>query len=220
MRGSNSALLRCKREQNTTVWFRQEIAHRRNGTTRSIQILALAGGFCSRVRRVSWLVKAGIGNHGAPPSHSPPATFPPPGSTRVVACPSNELKVVGVYDECATAAPAKASACGVCGHMLDEGLRFAGDHQAFALELQIDGTYGGPVTYDLASWPRGLGTQDGVPKIAMFAIGVFCQSVSGVMTVTGGDGRSGTMNASLQTSNGSTVVPGPTIIIIGQWSYR
>jgi hypothetical protein len=104
--------------------------------------------------------------------------------------------------------------------MLDETLRFSGDHQAFALEIQIDGTYAGPGTYDLPSWPYGLGTQDGVPKIAMFAIGVFWQSVSGVVTVTGNDGRSGTVNATLQTSNGTTVVPGPTITVIGQWSCR
>jgi hypothetical protein len=89
------------------------------------------------------------------------------------------VKVVGIYDECATAVSDEASACGVYGHMLDEVLRFAGDHQAFALEIQIDGTYASPGTYELPSWPHGLGTQDGVPKVAMFAIGGFWQSVSG-----------------------------------------
>jgi hypothetical protein len=72
----------------------------------------------------------------------------------------------------------------------------------------------------LPSWPHGLGTQDGVPKVAMFATGVFWQSVSGVLTVAGGDGQSGAVNAMLQTSNGSTVVPGSTITIIGQWRCR
>ena len=181
---------------------------------------AWLAGFVVVVGAVSCLVTAGFAFHGAPPTHSHPATFPPPGSTPVVDCPSHELKVVGIYDECATAARGNPSACGVYGHMLDETLRFSGDHQAFALEIQIDGTYAGPGTYDLPSWPYGLGTQDGVPKIAMFAIGVFWQSVSGVVTVTGNDGRSGTVNATLQTSNGTTVVPGPTITVIGQWSCR
>ena len=169
---------------------------------------------------VSWFITGGIRFDGARPTHSHPATFPPPGSTPVVDCPANELKVVGIYDECATAAPATPATCGVHGQMLDEVLRFTGNHQAFALEIQIDGTYAGPGTYDLPSWPYGLGTQDGVPKVAVFATGVFWQSVAGVLTITSGDGRSGTVNAILQTSNGTTVVPGPTISLIGTWRCR
>ena len=109
------------------------------------------------------------------------------------------------------------STCDVYGQMLDEVLRFAGDNQPFALEIQIDGTYAGPGKYELPPWPRPLGTAPDVPKVAMFAIGVFWQSVSGVLTVTGGDGRSGALNISLQTSNGTTIVPGPTINVIGSW---
>jgi hypothetical protein len=166
---------------------------------------------------VAWCVTGGMRLHGAPPTHSPPATFPPPGSTPVVDCPSNELKVVGIYDECAIAAPAKTSTCAVRGYMLDQVLRFTGDHQAFALEIQIDGTYAGPGTYDLPAWPRPLGTNPDVPKVAMFATGVFWQSIAGVLTIASSDGRSGWMNAILQTSNGTTVVPGPVISVIGTW---
>ena len=158
--------------------------------------------------------------HDASPTRSHPATFPPPGSTPVIDCPSAELKVVGIYDECAMAAPAKTSTCGVYGHMLDEVLRYTGDHQAFAFEIQINGTYDGPGTYNLPSWPFELGTQDGVPKVAMFAIGVFWQSVAGVVTVISSDGRSGTVDAILQTSNGSTVISGPMLNIVGRWSCR
>jgi hypothetical protein len=101
--------------------------------------------------------------------------------------------------------------------MLDQVLRFTGNHQAFALEIQIDGTYGGPGTYELAP-SRPLGTSPAVPKVAMFATGVFWQSIDGVLTVTTSDGRSGTVNAWLQTSNGTTIVLGPTINVIGLWS--
>jgi hypothetical protein len=181
------------------------------------KLLLWLGAFVVVFAGVSWFVSGGIRFAGAPPTHSHPATFPPPGTTPVVDCPSNELKVVGIYDECATAAPAKTSTCGVYDHMLDHVLRFNGNHQAFALEIQIDGTYAGPGTYDLPSWPYGLGTQDGVPKVAVFASGVFWQSVAGVLTITSVDGRSGTVNAILQTSNGTTVVPGPTISLIGTW---
>jgi hypothetical protein len=124
--------------------------------------------------------------------------------------------MVGIYDECATP-EAKTSTCDVYGHMLDEVLRFTGNHQAFALEIQIDGTFDGPGTYDLSP-SRPLGTSPTVPKVAMFATGVFWQSIDGVLTVTGSDGRSGTVNAWLQTSNGTTIVLGPTINVIGPWS--
>ncbi|MFZ0178460.1 MAG: hypothetical protein WAL84_01135, partial [Candidatus Dormiibacterota bacterium] len=123
----------------------------------------------------------------------------------------------GIYNECATPTSGTTSTCDVYGQMLDEVLRFAGDNQPFALEIQIDGTYAGPGKYELPPWPRPLGTAPDVPKVAMFAIGVFWQSVSGVLTVTGGDGRSGTLNAILQTSNGTTIVPGPTVNVIGSW---
>jgi hypothetical protein len=184
---------------------------------RRIKPLLWLAGFVVVLAGVSWFVTGGIRFHGAPATHSRPETFPP-GTTPVVDCPSHGLKVVGIYDECATAVPAKGSTCGVRGNMLDEVLRFTGDHQAFALEIQIDGTYAGPGRYDLPSWTHGLGTQDGVPKVAMYATGVFWQSVAGLVTVTGADGRSGIVNATLQTSNGATVVPGPMLNVVGLWS--
>ena len=181
------------------------------------KLLAWLGGFVVVFGAAAWVVTGGIRFHVAPPTHAK-STFPPPANTPVVDCPSNQLMVAGIYDECATAAPAKTSTCDVYGRMLDEVLRFTGDHQAFALEIQIDGSYAGLGTYDLPSWPHRLGTQDGVPKVAMFAIGVFWQSITGVVTVTSSNGRSGTVNAILQTSNGTTVVPGTTINVIGRWS--
>jgi hypothetical protein len=185
--------------------------------SRSKLLLGLAA-FVVVFAGVSWFVTGGIRFQGAPPTHSHAATFPPPGTTPVVECPAHELKLVGIYDECATAAPATTSTCGVYGKLLDHVLRFTGNHQAFTLEIQIDGTYAGPGTYDLPSWPYGLGTQDGVPKVAMFATGVFWQSVAGFVTVTGSDGRSGTLNVTFQTSNGSTVLPGSNpISVIGTW---
>jgi hypothetical protein len=182
------------------------------------KLLLWLGGFVVMFAAVSWFVTGGIRFQGAPLplGHNHPATFPLPGTTPVVDCPSHQLKVVGIYDECA-AAEAKSSSCGVYGHMLDQVLRFTGNHQAFTLELQIDGAYDGPGTYELAP-SRPLGTSPAVPKVAMFATGVFWQSIDGVLTVTGSDGRSGTVNAWLQTSNGTTIVLGPTINVIGPWS--
>lgn len=188
-------------------------------SSRSKLLIGLAG-FVVVFAAVSWLVTGGVRFQDAPLplTHSRSASVPPPGSTPVVDCPSNELKVAGIYDECATAATAKTSICDVHGQMLDQVLRFTGDNQAFALEIQIEGTYAGPGTYDLPSWPDPLGTEPSVPKVAMFATGVFWQSISGILTVTGGDGRSGWMVATLQTSNGATVMPGgPTLDVSGRW---
>jgi|ERR1022692_347033 hypothetical protein len=181
------------------------------------KLLAWLAGFVVVFGAVSWLVTSGIGFHGAPPTRSHPPTAASGAPPTPWDCTSNELEVDGIYNECAMPIPSDTSTCDVHGHMLDQVLRFGGDNQAFALEIQIDGAYDGPDQYDLPSWPYGLGTQDGVPKVAMFATGVFWQSVEGVLIVTGTDGRSGTVNATLQTSNGTTVVPGPTINVIGPW---
>ena len=182
------------------------------------KLIAWLAGFVAVFGAVSWLITSGIGFHRAPRTQSHPPTAPVGAPPTPWNCTSNQLEVDGIYNECATPASDRTSTCDVYGHMLDEVLRFSGDHQAFALEIQIDGTYSGPGKYDLPPWPRPLGTTPDVPKVAMFAIGVFWQSVSGVVTVTSGDGRSGTVNAILQTSNGTTVVPGPTINVIGPWS--
>ena len=128
------------------------------------KLVAWLAGFVVVFAAVSWFVTGGMPLQGAPLplAHNHPATFPLPGTTPVVYCPSHQLKVVGIYDECATA-EAKSSTCGVYGHMLDQVLRFTGNHQAFTLELQIDGAYDGPGTYELAP-SRPLGTSSGGTK--------------------------------------------------------
>ncbi|MFZ0130796.1 MAG: hypothetical protein WAL77_15375 [Candidatus Dormiibacterota bacterium] len=180
------------------------------------KLMAWLAAFVVVFGTVSWLITMDVGFHGVPPTHPPTAPLGAPPTPWD--CTSNQLEVDGIYNECATPTSGKPSRCDVYGQMLDEVLRFAGDNQAFALEIQIDGTYAGPGKYDLQPWPRPLGATPDVPKVALFAIGVFWQSVSGVVTVTRGDGRAGTVNAILQTSNGTTVVPGPTIKVIGAWS--
>jgi hypothetical protein len=95
------------------------------------------------------------------------------------------------------------------------------------LYIEINaGFYTGPGKYSLAPWQFRLGTND-VPKAAVLqsSNGTFWESVAGIVNVTGGDGRSGNVNAILQASsvgvqasNGSTVLPGPTLSVIGPWS--
>ncbi|MGH9209034.1 MAG: hypothetical protein ACRD1G_21240 [Acidimicrobiales bacterium] len=94
------------------------------------------------------------------------------------------------------------------------------------LYIELKGTYIVPGTYDLPPWQFGLGTND-VPKVALLqsSTGTFWESVAGVLTVTGGNGRSGNLSAilqassaSLQASDGGTVLPGPTLSVDGPWS--
>ena len=111
--------------------------------------------------------------------------------------------------------------------MLHTVLRVADRHQVYLLYIEINaGFYTGPGLYYLPAWQYGLGTSD-VPKVAVLqsSTGTFWESVAGVVNVTGGDGRSGNVNAILQASsvgvqasNGSTVLPGPTLSVIGPWS--
>lgn len=89
----------------------------------------------------------------------------------------------------------------------------------FLLYIEVKGTYTGPGLYHLPRWQFGLGTND-VPKVAVrqYTTGAFWQSVAGVLSVTVGDGRSGTVSAILQASTGTTAVPGPTLSVNGPWS--
>jgi hypothetical protein len=105
-------------------------------------------------------------------------------------------------------------------------LRFV-DGQQVLLYIEINADfYTGPGMYSLAPWQFALGTND-VPKVAILqsTTGTFWESVAGVVNVTGVDGRSGILSATLQASsvgvqasNGSTVLPGPTLSVIGTWA--
>jgi hypothetical protein len=198
---------------------------------RSKLLLWLAG-FVVVFAAASWFVTGAIRFQGAPLplAHNHPPTFPLPGNTPTpLVCASSELGLTGAFNTCATAAPEKTSTCSVSasGHVLDAVLRLADRHQVYVLYIEINaGFYTGPGMYGLAPWQFALGTND-VPKVAVlqFTTGTFWESVGGGVNVTGGDGRSGNVNAilqassaSVQASNGSTVVPGPTLSVDGLWS--
>jgi len=187
------------------------------------KLLAWLAGFVVVFGAVSWLVTSRIAP--APPTHSHPATFTPGPTPEPVVCASTELALTGVLNECATEVPEEKRACSVAGDTLDAQVRLAGDNEAFLLYIELKGTYTGLDTYYLPGWGFGLGTND-VPKVGLLqsATGTLWESVAGVLTITG-DGRSGTLSAifqassaSLQASDGTTVVPGPTLSIDGPWS--
>ena len=66
----------------------------------------------------------------------------------------------------------------------------------------------------------GSGIRDNTPKVGLedYSTDTLWQSVAGVLTITSGNGRSGTVNAILQGSAATVAEPGPTLTIIGPWS--
>ena len=193
------------------------------------KLLAWLAGFVVVFGAVSWLVTSGIRPHVTPPQPTHLASITPRPTPTPLVCASNGLGLTGAINTCATAAPDKTSTCSVSvsGHVLDAVLRLAGSQQVFLLYIELNaGFYTGPGTYNLPPWQFALGKND-VPKVAVLqsTTGTFWESVAGVVNVTGGDGRSGNVNAILQASsvgvqasNGSTVLAGPTLSVIGPWS--
>ncbi len=190
------------------------------------RLVAWLAGFVVVFGAVSWLVTSGNRPHDAPPTRSHPTTLTPGQTPTPLVCASTELALTGVLNECATAIPDKKLACSVVGKTLDVVIQFAGSNQAFLLYIELKGTYTGPDAYDLPQWQFELGTND-VPKVGVLesSTGTFWESVGGVLTVTGGDVRSGNLDAilqassaTLQASDGTTVAPGPTVSVDGPWS--
>ena len=201
-------------------------------TSRRSVLLWLAA-FVVAVGGGSWLVSGGP--RGAPPTHSHPATATAGPTPTPLECASNELALVGALNECAKSGAALS--CSVSGHVLDAVLQPAATNgDAFLLYIEVEGDYAGPGPYELPGWQFGLGIND-VPKVAVQQDGAgavlqlvngvptrqyltasFWQSVAGILTVTGADGRSGTLSAILELSAGNnSTVRGSTLSVDGSW---
>ncbi len=200
-----------------------------SGESNRLRALFWLAGFMVVVAGLSLFVTKVTGPHDAPPIHSHPATFTPAPTPTTLVCGTNELGLTGAINACVTAAPDKASTCSasVSSHVLHAVLRLASTQQVFVLYIEINADfYTGPGMYYLPPWQFGLGTND-VPKVGVLqsTSGTFWELVDGIVNVTAGDGRSGNVNAILQASsvgvkasNGGTVLPGPTLSVIGTWA--
>lgn len=209
----------------------------RRGSDRRSVLLWLVG-FVVVFGGVSWVL-TGTGRHNAPPSQRHTASVTPGRTPTPLNCSSNQLELVGAFNECANAVPDAAATCSVSGPVLEAVVRLAGrNSDAFFLYIEVNGAFTGPGTYDLPPWPRALGTKGDVPKLAVqqdgtsafwhlvngvpvqqYDTAALWQSVAGVLTVTGRDGRSGTVSAILQLSTGhNATVGGSTLSIDGPWN--
>jgi hypothetical protein len=210
-----------------------------SGQSSRPRALLLLAGFVVVFGGVSWFVTRGIGLHGAPPIHSHPATVTPGPTPTPLECPSTQLALVGAFNECAQTVRDATSTCSVSGHILEAVLRLGGSPDAFLLYIEVNRTFAGPGTsYVLPPWPHAMGTTDDVPKVAVqqdgtsafwqlvngvpvqrYDTAALWQSVAGVLTVTGSDGRSGTVSAILELSAGNnSTARGATLSVNGPWS--
>lgn len=204
---------------------------------RRLRAAASLAGFVVAFGIVSWYVTGGTGPHATPSSPGPPSTATPGPTPIPLACAANELELVGAFSECLANVASPLAACSVSRHILEAVLLVAhGDTDAL-LYIEINGPFDGARTYDLGPWRHPLGTNNDPPKIALaqdgtsellqrvngipveqYGTDTFWQSIAGAVTVTGSDGRRGTISAILEMSAGhNRTAPGTTLTVTGTW---
>lgn len=99
----------------------------------------------------------------APPSSPSPSSSPSPWNGP---CPPTELKLTGVFQECASID--KGLSCPAGSFNQARVVSLHGTKHDFILYIEVNGAYHGPGTYALAPWPHAtLGVADGVAKVAI-----------------------------------------------------
>jgi hypothetical protein len=131
----------------------------------------------------------------------PPLPTPP-------SCTTDQLELVGVFNDCAVAAAnGTASYCSVSGSTLRDVLHLQGKTHGYLLYLTIVGYHGSGVTYVVAS-----------VLVREYVTGALWQSMSGgIIRVTGVDGRSGSVKADLSYVGGEPTPPTVGLNISGAW---
>ena len=184
------------------------------------KLLVALGGFVVVFGVVAWLVTGGA-NRAAPPSRShPPLITPGPtpstfalGPTSVpLGCMSSQIQLIGAFSACTSIDRTTYTVCDVSPHTFYVVFELLGTNHDFLLYLNIPVRYPEPGDYSLTNGGAEVDVRE-------YATGGFWQSVSGVLTTTTSDGRSGTVSALLEAAAGNnTVLPGATLRVDGPWS--
>ena len=144
---------------------------------------------------------------------------PSPGSLATpanVSCPPTELKLTGVFEECAAIDKGQNCPAGSLGQARIVLLH--GTQHDFLLYVEVNGAYHGPGTYALAPWPHAtFGVPDGVAKVAIreYVTGRLWESTAGSVTIDK-SGEDGWVYAGLGASADSPVDVG--LNVAGWWS--
>jgi hypothetical protein len=152
----------------------------------------------------------------ARPSSTPSGFATPVPSPANLSCSPTELKLTGIYNECATVDKGQS-----CSASSPDPLWFVllrGTKHQFLLYVELYGIYRGSGTYALTPWPHStFGVADGVPKVAVreYVTGALWQSSAGSLTVDSSE-NGGWVYAGLGASSNSPVQV--DLNIAGWWS--
>jgi hypothetical protein len=166
----------------------------------------------------SWLVTGGIARlfPSTPTERSSPSPLP-----RFPACGATEIKVTGAYDDCAEVDLAlKPLPCVLLGANLMNTIPLQGATRSYFLYLNVDGSYVGGHTYALKPWPNPyFEANDKATKVAVLeeGSGALWRSTDGTLTLSGTNGRSGSVNADLELVGGEPTPGVVSLHIVGQW---
>lgn len=133
--------------------------HRRLSGVPVIALAILAVGLAS----IAYLVpprttKAALGH--PLPSLSPKAV------ADTSSCPSTELQLTGVLNECVTIGRGSSCPAGSFDHA--RVIQLHGTKHDFIIYIEVNGRYRGPGVYPLEPWPTGtLGVADDIAKVAL-----------------------------------------------------
>ena len=186
------------------------------------KLLVWLGGFVVAFAVVAWLVTVGA-NRVTPSSHHHPPTFtlgstPTPSTSAVgprsvpPGCMLSQIQLIGAFSACTSIDRTSRAVCEVSPHSFKVVFKLFGGSHTFLLYLNIPSRYPEPGDYSL---PNGGAEVD----VREAATGGFWQSVSGVLTTTSLDGRSGTVSAVLEAAaSNHSVLPGATLSVDGPWS--
>ena len=178
----------------------REYPRRRTVVIRLLGFVVVFGG-------LSWVVTGGF-LRGAPPA---PQSPPTPRSTPEVADCGSEIQLVGAFNDCAFIDRTSVDDCAVTADTLQAAFRLDGTSHDWHLSLWISRTYPEPGDYY-------LGNGGGEVDVTNDATGAVWKSVSGIITTSTPDGRSGRVNAILQAAEiDQTPAPGPTLSVNGSW---
>ena len=177
-------------------------------------VLLRLAGFVVVFGSVSWIVTAGIGRGTLSPTIDSRtiARLPAPtlGPTPP-ACRYLQLELNEAFSDCTTIDRTSVDNCAVSAHSFYAVFKLLGTRHDFLLRLSIPLTYPEPGDYRLAAGGAEVDVSDD-------ATGAYWKSVSGVLTTSTSDGRSGSVSAVLEASAGNnSLVPGPTLRIDGPW---
>ncbi|MGA7988476.1 MAG: hypothetical protein WCB51_08775 [Candidatus Dormiibacterota bacterium] len=158
----------------------------------------------------SLMVTGALNRHGAPQATSTSPSRPFPQSTPNVADCGSEIQLVGVFNDCVSIDRTAVDDCTVTPHTLYAVFKLDGTTHNWYLSLSIPRTYAEPGDYYLANGGAEV-------DVSYDATGADWTAVSGVLTTTTPDSRSGIVNAILQAVIDNTPVPGPTLSVTGPW---